>query len=116
VEQSRTPQRCSAYHPRRSRAFPPNSSPTSHLSARHRRRRVRPFSDGAVGFSEKGCRAARRHYFRPDCVDLLLASGSKKWKVAPAVALSVAQIRPPWASMIDFEIARPMPTPEGFVV
>ncbi len=69
-----------------------------------------------VGFSKKGCRAARRHYFRPDCVDLLPASGSKKWKVAPAVALSVAQIRPPWASMIDFEIARPMPTPEGFVV
>jgi hypothetical protein len=59
--------------------------------------------------------AAQRHSV-VDHVDVLAARGSQKWKVAPAVALSVAQIRPPWASMMDFEIARPMPTPEGFVV
>ena len=53
---------------------------------------------------------------RLDHADLASSSGSEKWKLAPAGALSVAQICPPCASMIDFEIARPMPTPEGLVV
>src|SRR4030095_15552245 len=48
--------------------------------------------------------------------DLAPGVGSEKWKVAPAIELSSAQMSPPCASMIDFEIARPMPIPDGFVV
>jgi hypothetical protein len=39
-----------------------------------------------------------------------------KWNVAPAFALRVAHIRPPWASMIEREIDSPIPMPSGLVV
>jgi hypothetical protein len=48
--------------------------------------------------------------------DLVLAKGREKCTAAPPRGLSSAQISPPCASMMDFEIARPMPIPEGFVV
>ena len=44
------------------------------------------------------------------------AHGSVKWKVAPRVALLVAQMEPPWAMTIDRAIGNPMPMPPGFVV
>jgi hypothetical protein len=34
----------------------------------------------------------------------------------PGPSSRIAQIRPPWASMIEREIDSPMPMPSGFVV
>jgi hypothetical protein len=44
------------------------------------------------------------------------AIGKVKWNVAPRIALLVTQMLPPWASMIEWAIARPMPMPADFVV
>ena len=48
--------------------------------------------------------------------DALLPTGSKNWKTAPRGVLGVAQMRPPWDSMIDRLMARPIPKPPGLVV
>ena len=48
--------------------------------------------------------------------DALLPTGSRNWKTAPRGVLGVAQMRPPWDSMIDRLMASPIPMPPGLVV
>jgi len=43
-------------------------------------------------------------------------SGDRKLKESPHGSHLVAHIRPPSASIIERQIARPMPVPPGFVV
>jgi hypothetical protein len=45
-----------------------------------------------------------------------LSAGRRTRKMAPSSAAFSAEIRPPWASMIERLIARPMPSPSAFVV
>ncbi|HEY0800765.1 MAG TPA: hypothetical protein VGD54_07975, partial [Steroidobacteraceae bacterium] len=47
---------------------------------------------------------------------MLRSDGSVIWNTAPKGSRGDAQIRPPWAAMIDREIAKPIPIPSDFVV
>ena len=42
--------------------------------------------------------------------------GRVNWNTVPQGSFAVAHSRPPWASMIDRQIDRPIPTPLDFVV
>lgn len=44
------------------------------------------------------------------------AGGSVNENVAPPPGLLLAQMQPPWASIVERQIARPMPVPSAFVV
>jgi len=52
----------------------------------------------------------RDHREHGGCVDTV------NWNVMPGPSSRIAQIRPPWASMIEREIESPIPMPSGFVV
>ena len=58
----------------------------------------------------------RPGYTNSGCLIFAAVVGNSNWKMEPPFAPGDTQIRPPWVSMIDWQIDRPIPIPRSLVV
>ena len=63
-----------------------------------------------INVSDCSDRSATHHNFPPRLAEIV------NWKIAPCGLSGDAQMRPPWASTIELQIANPIPIPSVFVV